>query len=315
MKYRHSILLLFVALLTSSSAVSSGYTNVGTRPGAGIRTVIIDAGHGGKDAGARGSFSLEKNVSLAIALKLGRMIEENMPDVKVVYTRTTDELPGNLDDVKAALRERANIANKAKGDLFISIHCNSSMYKVRRLVGHRTVYVKNKKGRRVRKTVPVYRSYEVPSNATGTETYIWAVGKNAQKTAALKQNNAVVMFDENSADSIESITPDSPESAVMIQMMSSTYFNHSLTLAGYVQEEFQKVGRLNRDVRQRDEKGIWVLQATAMPSILVETGFISNPEDERYINSAIGQKEITDCIFRAFKRYKDDLEKNRTKKG
>lgn len=262
-----------------------------------IRTIVIDAGHGGSDHGAGGQYSHEKDIALDVALKLGKIIEEAMPDVKVVYTRKTDR----FDDV----HRKAAIANEAKGDLFISIHCNAAP-DIKRIVGHRTVTYRDKKKRKRTRKVPIYKSS--PNPAKGTETYIWATSKNNAKTESLR-NNSVIVFDANSEETQQIMDTRDPETIIMLNTLRNVYFDQSLRLSTLVEDEFTRVGRISRGARQRNEKGILVLHATAMPSVLVELGFISNPEEENYLNSASGQDEMASCIYRAVKRYKDELER------
>lgn len=262
-----------------------------------IRTIVIDAGHGGSDAGARGGFSYEKDITLDVALRLGKLIEEAMPDVKVVYTRKTDR----FDDV----HRKSAIANEAKGDLFISIHCNAAPA-VKRIVGHKTVTYRDKKKRKRTRKVPIYQTS--PNPAQGTETYIWAPTKNAAKTESLR-NSSVVVFDANSEEVQALMDNKDPETLIMLNTLRNVYFDQSVRLSTLVQDEFARVGRINRGARQRNEKGILVLHATAMPSVLVELGFISNPEEEKYLNSADGQNELADCIYNAVKKYKEELER------
>ncbi len=262
-----------------------------------IRTIVIDAGHGGSDAGAKGRYSHEKDIALDVALKLGKVIEESMPDVKVVYTRKTDR----FDDVK----RKAAIANEAQGDLFISIHCNAAA-PLSRVVGHKTVTYRDRKKKKRTKKVPIYEKISNP--AKGTETYVWATSKNNAKAEALR-NSSVIVFDANSEETQQLMNADDPETLIMLNTLKNVYFDQSLRLSGLVEDEFTKVGRISRGARQRNEKGILVLHATAMPSVLVELGFISNPEEEDYLNSKDGQEEMAGCIYRAVKRYKEQLEK------
>jgi N-acetylmuramoyl-L-alanine amidase len=231
-----------------------------------------------------------------VALKLGKIIEENMPDVKVVYTRKTD----SFDDP----RRKAEIANNARGDLFISIHCNSAP-KTRHVTGYRTVYRKKGK-RKVAVRQPIY-AYS-PSQAQGTETYVWATSKNNAKMESLKESSVMVL-DANSEEAKEVMDAADPETFIMLNTLRNAFFDQSLRLSTMVEDEFTKVGRISRGARQRNEKGIWVLQATAMPSVLVELGFISNPDEEDYLNSANGQEETALCIYKAVKRYKEELER------
>lgn len=265
-----------------------------------LRTIVIDPGHSAQTPGARGKYSTEEEVVLDVALKLGKIIEANMKDVRVVYTRKNrNALAGTL---RADLNERAIIANREKGDLFISIHCNSAG-PTRRVTGYKTVYVK--KGKR---KVPVKKAIYAtsPSTAQGTETYVWATGKNNAKTESLKESS-VIMLDANSEDANSVLDMTDPETFILLNTLRNAYFDQSLRLSTLIEDEFTNVGRISRGARQRDEKGIWVLQATAMPSVLVELGFISNPEEEEYLNSAEGQQEAANCIYKAIKRYKDEL--------
>lgn len=263
-----------------------------------LRTIIIDPGHGGSDVGARGNYSFEKDICLAIALKLGKKLEKEMPDVKVLYTRTTDVYP--------ELRARADFANANKGDLFVSIHVNSAA-KIRhtKLVGYRTqTYYVGTGANRVKKTrkVPRYETYYTPNPAKGTETYIWAADRTAQKA----DNLANEALKEEIYEGEESIPDlDDPEFKARALLWTKRYFDKSLLLATLVEEEFVKAGRVSRGVKQRNEKGIWVLQATGMPSILVETGFISNKEEEDYLNSEAGQNTIAENVFNSIKRFRE----------
>lgn len=262
-----------------------------------IRTIVIDAGHGGSDPGAKGSYSHEKDIALDVALKLGKILEDALPDVKIVYTRKTDR----FDDV----HRKAAIANEAQGDLFISIHCNAAA-DLSRVVGYKTQTYRNKKKKKVTRKVAIYEKY--PNPAKGTETYVWATSKNNAKTESLR-NNSVIVFDANSEETKELMANSDPETLIMLNTLRNVYFDQSLRLSTLVEDEFTRVGRISRGARQRNDKGILVLHATAMPSVLVELGFISNPEEENYLNSADGQHEMASCIARAVKRYKDELER------
>lgn len=267
-----------------------------------LRTIIIDPGHGGKDEGAHGENSYEKDVCLAVALKLQAQIEQEFPDIKVVMTRTTDVYP--------TLYARANLANASGGDLFISIHCNDAApVRHREFTGYETeTYYKRKGGKRVKSTrkVAQYRTWTTPSPAKGTETYVWAMHKNDDKMLAMRENESLYM-DSASAKLAEDFDPDSPEKMILYSLKTRQFFNRSSNLAFAVEDEFKKVGRISREAKQR-QVGLWVLQATAMPSILIETGFISNPDEEEYLNSESGQQEIATVVVRALKRYKYSLE-------
>jgi N-acetylmuramoyl-L-alanine amidase len=265
-----------------------------------IKTIIVDAGHGGPDRGARGDFSFEKDICLDIALKLGRKLEKEFPDVKILYTRTTDVYP--------AIKERADFANANKGDLFISIHVNAApAVKHSKFIGYRKekYYVGKGKNRKARtRSVPRYNVYYTDNPSRGTETYIWASDRSQAKGEFVSER-----ISEEVNDSTE-FAPDINDPVFKAQSLLWTkrYFDKSLLLANLVEEEFVKEGRESRGVKQRNEKGIWVLQATAMPSILVETGFITHRPDEDYLNSEKGQNEIANNVLGAVKRYKSITE-------
>jgi N-acetylmuramoyl-L-alanine amidase len=206
------------------------------------------------------------------------------------------------------------MANSNKGDLFISIHVNSTpSVKTRELIGYKTttVYVgKGKNRRKVTKQVPQYRYSNAPSTAKGTETYIWGAHKSEQKELAIIEN-APIMAEDNYQANYGTVDLNSPEFIALSLLKTKQYFMRSATLAGFIQDEFVKIGRVDRDVRQR-AIGIWVLQATAMPSVLIETGFISNPEEEKYLNSQEGQFELSESIVRALGTYLKWLEQRQS---
>jgi N-acetylmuramoyl-L-alanine amidase len=285
-----------------------------------LRTIIVDAGHGGIDPGAKGLISHEADVALEISLKLGTAIQKEFPDIKVIFTRTTDVLPGNVDDIHQSLRYRADMANKSKGDLFISIHCNSNGhpaggYYAKRVIGHKSVYKYVGKGSHKRKKlvkVPLYESYWVKNTRIGTETYIWAADRSDKKGGAINDKADEGGEGEEVEDSTNVLDLNTPEAKIRAQLYEKKYFDNSFLLASLVEDEFSKAGRTSDGVMQRNNKGIWVLQATGMPSILVETGFITNKEEEEYLNSDKGQEEIVDNIISALRRYKENLESNHT---
>ncbi|MCX8020421.1 MAG: N-acetylmuramoyl-L-alanine amidase [Chitinophagaceae bacterium] len=275
-----------------------------------LKTIIIDAGHGirpnGGYDGAKGSYSWEDEICLAISKILVEDIKKNFPEIKVVETRPTEKI--------TSLYRRAEIANENNGDLFISIHCNAAP-PVRRseLIGYKqvTYYVGKGKNRKKKvKEVPQYRYWTEPSQAKGTETYIWGAHKTEDKELAIRENS-VIFAEENYKERYGPIDVNSPEFVAMALLKTKQFFKRSATFAGMVQDEFVKIGRVDRDVRQR-QIGIWVLQATAMPSVLIETGFITNPEEENYLNSKEGQREISRCIVLALKNYISWLEKRQT---
>jgi N-acetylmuramoyl-L-alanine amidase len=230
----------------------------------GVKVVCIDAGHGGKDPGCLGTGSKEKEVVLAIALKLGKYIEDNFKDVKVVYTRKTD--------VFIELGERARIANKAKADVFICIHANAN---------------NNKK-------------------ALGAETYVMGLHKTEANLKVAKRENSVILLEEDYKNKYSDFDPNSPESYIVLTMRQNAFIDQSLNLAAKIQKQFtDRVGRKNRGVKQA---GFWVLHQTSMPSVLIETGFLSNVEEEKFLASNIGQDYLASAIFRAFKDYKSEIE-------
>lgn len=301
MNFKKSILLILYSIgiiIFSSNESAMAYKF--QRPT--LRKIVIDAGHGGTDGGADGKYSKEKDVSLSVALKLGELLTNLLPDVQIVYTRTTDNYP--------SLYARAELANNVKGDLFVSIHCNSANgTRHREFVGYKTeTYYKGKGSKRKKYTrrVKSYRYWYSPSAAKGTETYIWGAHKNDLKEKAMKENEALYL-DSNMVDAIKDFDTESPEKMILYSLKTKQYFNRSTNLALTIEDEFSKVGRVSREARQR-QIGIWVLQAVAMPAVLVETGFISNPEEEDYLNSESGQKEIVESIARALVRYKYSLE-------
>lgn len=271
-----------------------------------VKTIIVDAGHGGHDSGAPGAYSYEKDICLAISLKLGEKLREELPDTKIVLTRTTDV----FDSPNA----KANKANENNGNLFISIHCNSADPIRRREFSHNRTVTKYRyegKGKR-KKKIPytveekVYVTRSYPNPAKGTETYIWGAHKNGTKEDAVAKKENAAIYNEVDYKKVYGDF-DSKDFFLYAQLKTQQYFKRSYKLASLVQDEFQRIGRIDRDVRQR-AVGIWVLQATSMPSVLVETGYISNPEEEKYLNSEEGQRELTASISNAVKKYKADLE-------
>ena len=228
-----------------------------------IQTIVIDAGHGGKDTGALGKVTTEKALNLAVALKFGAYIEENLPDVKVIYTRKTDKF--------VELSERADIANRNNADVFISIHCNST---------------------------------ETPNSAYGAETFVMGESKNEKNLAVAKKENASILLEDNT-DAYDNFDPNSTEAYILFSLTQSVYQGQSLTLADKVQKQFAAKGRHDRGVQQA---GFLVLWKTAMPSILVELGFINNNKEEQFLNSEKGQTQMALALYRAFEEYKREFE-------
>ncbi|HVZ58117.1 MAG TPA: N-acetylmuramoyl-L-alanine amidase [Chitinophagaceae bacterium] len=273
-----------------------------------LKTIIVDAGHGimpnGRHNGAKGSYSYEDDICLAITKKLVPLLRAELPEIRIVETRPDERI--------VDLHRRAEIANENHGDLFISIHCNAALpIRHSEQIGTHTVvsYVgKGKKRHRVYHKVPRYRYWTTPNPTRGTETYIWGAHKNEDKEVAVREN-APMMEEENYKESYGDIDPNSPEFIALSLLKTKQFFKRSATLAGFVEDEFYKVGRTSRGQQQR-QVGIWVLQATAMPSVLVETGYITNREEEDYLNSENGQQEIAQCVTNAVKAYIAWLQKN-----
>lgn len=296
---------LFLCLLGTASALTSFTFEKKQKA---LKTIVIDAGHGimpnGGYNGARGSYSYEDQICLAVSKKLIALVAREYPEVRIIETRPNKNLVG--------LRERADMANQNKGELFISIHVNAAPPRQhRKLTGYKTVtsYVgKGKKRRKVTRKVPQYRTYTTPNPAKGTETYIWGAHKNEDKEVAMREN-APMLTEENYKNKYGDIDPNSPEFIALSLLKTKQFFKRSATLAGMVEDQFVKVGRTSRGEAQRSV-GIWVLQATAMPSILVETGYITNRAEEDYLNSESGQQEIARCITNALGDYIKWLEKN-----
>jgi N-acetylmuramoyl-L-alanine amidase len=269
---------------------------------ASLRTIIIDAGHGGKDHGAKGSYSYEKDICLAIALKLGKNLEEAFPDIKVLYTRKTDVYP--------ELKARADFANANKGDLFLCVHANAAPpIRHNKFAGYRnevTYTGRGKKRKKHMQRVPKYTVYFTDNPSNGTETFIWAADRTDEKEKFIGED---VNTEEHVYDSTEFL-PDinDPEFKAKALLWTKRYFDKSYMLASFVEEAFIGEGRFSRGVKQRNEKGIWVLQATSMPSILVETGFITYKQDEDYLNSESGQQQVADDILAAVKKYRQATE-------
>ena len=227
--------------------------------------VVIDAGHGGHDPGAIGKISKEKNINLNIALKVGNLIKRNCKDAKVIYTRSKD--------VFIPLARRAEIANNAKADLFISIHTNA-------LANNRT--------------------------AKGASTWTLGLAKSEANLEVAKRENAVILYESDYKTRYAGFNPNSAESYIIFEFMQDKYMEQSVHLASLVQKQFRHTcKRIDRGVHQA---GFLVLKASAMPSILIELGFISTPEEERYLNSEEGANTMAKGIYHAFLNYKREHE-------
>ncbi|MBQ0084771.1 MAG: N-acetylmuramoyl-L-alanine amidase [Prevotella sp.] len=230
-------------------------------------TLVIDAGHGGHDPGAIGEYSQEKNINLTVALTFGRLVDQNCPGVKVVYTRTTDEF--------VELNERANIANRNKANLFISIHTNS---------------------------VPKGRLAE------GFETYTLGMARAAENLNVAKRENAVITYEQGYEEKYEGFNPNSAESYIMFEFMQDKNMAQSVELAKGIQRNvIHTADRIDKGVHQA---GFLVLRKTSMPSCLVELGFISTPDEEQYLNSDIGISQLAHGLFNAFVEYRNKYDKH-----
>jgi len=227
-------------------------------------TVVIDAGHGGRDPGAMGATMKEKDINLSVSLKLGKIITDKHPDVEVVYTRKTDKF---ID-----LNVRADIANKNKADLFISIHTNAI----------------------ARKTVK------------GTETYTLGLARSDENLEVAMRENSAILLEDDYMQKYEGFDPKSTESYIIFEFMQNRHMEQSVSFAFEIQKGFVKMKRTDRGVRQA---GFLVLRKTSMPSVLIELGYISNREEENYMKSATGQKQLVDVIYGAFSKYKREYDR------
>lgn len=253
--------ILYISLLCGLLVSPSCYGMVAARD----FVVVIDAGHGGHDPGAVGRISKEKNINLKVALAVGKLIEQNCKDVKVIYTRKRD--------VFVPLNRRSDIANEAKADLFISIHTNS-------LANNRT--------------------------ARGASTWTLGLAKSEANLKVAQRENAVILYEDDYQTRYAGFNPNSAESYIIFELMQDKYMEQSVHLASLVQEQFRHTcRRVDRGVHQA---GFLVLKASAMPSVLIELGFISTPAEERYLNTAEGVSNLSNGIYRAFLAYKQEQE-------
>lgn len=231
-------------------------------------TIVLDAGHGGKDPGTLGATCKEKDIVLSVALKVGQLIKNRQPDVKVIYTRSTDQY--------IELNRRAEIANKNKANLFVSIHADHS---------------------------------DSP-NVKGAGTFTLGQNRTAENMSIAKRENAVILLEDNYKQRYEGFDPNSPESYIMFEFMQSTYMDQSIRFASMLQNQFKKDGRIDRGVRQ---DVFLVLRNTSMPSTLIEIGFLSNKQEEQYLKSESGQNEVAESIYRSFVEFKTEFDrKNNT---
>jgi N-acetylmuramoyl-L-alanine amidase len=251
---------LFLLLLVIFGGRNSyGQSTIVERPT--IKTIVIDAGHGGKDPGCHGASSNEKNVCLSIALKLGDQIKKKYPGIKVIYTRDKD--------VFVELDQRANIANKAKADLFICIHANSAS----------------------------------PA-AYGAETYVLGLHRTESQQKVAERENSTIFLEDDKGEKYKDFDM-SPDAIIARQIQLSVFLDQSISFADKLQKEFTKINRFNRGVKQA---GFLVLYKTTMPSVLIETGFLTNPAEEKFLGDTTGQKKMASSMFSAFESYKNELE-------
>ncbi|CAN5293309.1 N-acetylmuramoyl-L-alanine amidase [soil metagenome] len=247
--------LIFTGLLFTSAA------NAQYKPGKSKFKVVLDAGHGGHDPGNRGGGFYEKDIALNIVLKVGKELEKN-PNFEVVYTRDKD--------VFIPLDQRAKIANKAKADLFISVHCNAHS-----------------------------------SQAYGTETFVLGLRRSNDNFEVAKRENSVIFLEEDYEVTYNGFDPNSPESYIGLALMQEEYLDQSILLADFVQKKFTyNLKRNNRGVKQ---DVFLVLRETVMPSVLIETGFLTNTEEGAYLNSALGQTKMAEAIVAAIKDYSQSI--------
>ena len=258
-RYKGLFFFSFLVLMLAFSSAQIVFTQNHTF------TVVIDPGHGGRDPGAVGANSMEKNIVLAVGLKLGELIKQNHPEVRVIYTRTTD--------VFVPLHERAAIANRANANLFISIHCNA--------VG----------GARA-------------ATAQGAEVFVLGMHRSEENLAAAQRENSVIFLEEDYAIRYAGFDPNDPVSYIIFEFLANEHLDRSIHFASLVQNQLvSRANRVNRGVRQA---GFLVLREVAMPSVLIELGFISNRTEERFMMSTEGQTILANSIYEGFRQYLAD---------
>jgi len=275
MRTRQLLFFLFI-LISPYYILAKGKT---------ISKVVIDAGHGGSDIGAQGSFSKEKDITLAVSLKVGKLLADSIKGMQVIYTRTTDTYP--------SLIERHQVANQANADLFVAIHVNSTPFTYTKvLVGHKMVKRHHKMVKQ-----PIYHSTRHhETKRSGVETYVLALHRNSQKENAIgEMTTETGLLDLND-----------PQTAIILAQYSQAFQLKSLSLSSKIQEQFAAEGRPDLGVKQLP---LEVLAGSAMPGVLVEIGFITNVEEETYLNSEQGQQEVAMAIYKGIKAYKADAEK------
>jgi len=262
-RIRSIFLILMFCYFSATSQIANSATEEIKNS---IQKIVIDAGHGGRDSGALGKKSQEKDITLKMALKLGKYIEENIKDVEIIYTRKTD--------VYLGLKERTKIANDNEADLIISIHVNSNP----------------------------------KSSPYGTSTHLMGFDQKDTNLDVAIRENSVIMLEEDYETKYQGFQPTSIESYIIFSVMANTFQKQSIEFASYVQNEFrERAKRKDRGVKQQP---LYVLAHSSMPGVLIETGFLSNPEEEKFLMTDAGQDLIVSAIYRAFKQYKSRIEEN-----
>ncbi len=252
-------MILLLLFFVSCCTVNYAQDNATSAPA--LKTIVIDAGHGGKDPGCHGASANEKTVCLNIALKLGALIKTKYPGINVVYTRDKD--------VFVELDERASIANRAKADLFICIHANSAS-----------------------------------AAAYGAETYVLGLHRTESQQHVAERENATIYLEEDKGAKYKDFDM-SPDALIARQLQLAVFLDHSINFADKLQKEFKRLGRYDRGVKQA---GFLVLYKTTMPSVLIETGFLTNPSEEKFLADTSGQRKMAGAMFTAFENYKNELE-------
>ena len=252
--------------ILASAVILMSYTSSPYSSGNAVKVVVIDAGHGGKDSGNLGTKTrkkTEKDISLDVALQLGKFIEDNHKDVQVIYTRNTDTF--------LELRERVSIANRAQADLFISVHCNAAS----------------------------------PA-AYGTETFVMGMHKSEASLQTAIRENQSIFLEDNYEENYKGFDPKDPDTYIKLSMRQNVFLNQSLNLSKKIQDQFrERVKRRDRGVKQA---GYYVISYTTMPSCLVELGFLTNKEEEKFLHSTNGQDYMASALYRAFREYKSEIE-------
>lgn len=292
---KYNILLKILLIPVLIVFIFSSFYTHKDDPKRKVKIIVIDPGHGGKDPGCNGVSCKEKEVALAVALKFGKLIEENIKDVKVIFTRKTD--------IFVELEDRAKIANENNADLFISIHCNAAgkpvMIKDKKTGKMRPKTFKNSKG----KLIVVETANPEPY---GSETYVMGLKNEEGKMKVAQRENSAMLLEDNYETKYQGFDPNSEESYIIMSNYTSSYVIQSAGLAMKIQEQYsKKAGRVDKGVHRQS---IWVLWRTSMPSVLTEIGYLTNPQEEKFLGSEKGQTYIAACLFRAFRKYKDEQE-------